>query len=194
MSGACLGARERNRAVEFTAGIEWGYTATFYENFHYNFVADEEMRVDLRGSNLNYFSNGHFLAKAGIRYLDRFDTTFNLGYCGIQEGRRFVSYAIRESFYYKGYRNSGLFNILEAGEGGPSTFQLQPVIFGKLGLGYRFKISQDLSIDTLLSFQLSEDHPKSLIDRKTETEIYYFQLRRSDVYYSAVNFSISLNF
>lgn len=194
MSPARSDAREHNRNVEFTAGIEWGYTSTLQEIFHYNFITDESMRVDLKGSNFHYFSNGHVLAKVGLRYFNHFDTTFNMGYCGIQEGRSFISYALRESIYYKGYRNNGLFNIMEAGEGGSSTFQLQPIYFGKLGMGYRFKISQELSIDALMSFQMSKDHPKSLIDRKTDTEIYYYQLRRSDVLYSAVNFSISLNF
>lgn len=194
LTAQLLDARNPERKVELTGGLEWGYTATFYQNHNYIFYDEEGMRVDMVGGAFDYVSNGHVLGRLGLRFFNRADLTFNFGYCGIQDARRILTYSLRAGYYYKGYRNNGVFNFLEGGVGGASTFESQPIVFGKLGVGYRIKLNDDLSLDAIISYQLSEDHPKNIEDRNHEIIAYYHQLQRSDIFNSALNFSIAINF
>lgn len=189
-----LSARNPERKVEITGGLEWGYTATFYQNHNYIFYDEEGMRVDIVGGAFDYVSNGHILGRLGLRFFNRADFTFNFGYSGIQDARRILTYSLRTGYYYKGYRNNGIFNFIEGGVGGASTFESLPIVFGKLGAGYRIKLNRDLSLDAIISYQIAGDHPKNLEDKDHNVIAYYHQLRRSDIFNSALNFSIALNF
>ena len=49
LTAQLLSARNPERKVELTGGVEWGYTATFYQNHSYIFYDDDGMRVDMVG-------------------------------------------------------------------------------------------------------------------------------------------------
>ena len=54
-----IGLKAQTEPVpRFTFGAEWGYIATFYSGYHFNFFAPEGYRADPRHQEFTYISNG----------------------------------------------------------------------------------------------------------------------------------------
>lgn len=176
-------------------GVEWGYTASFWETYHYNYTSPSQgARIDSRDSRFAYKSNGHVYAFAGARFARHFALDGVIGWAGLYEERRMVPVTLRSSFFFKSYDQDGLKAFLEGGCCLGESFAGKPVGIGKLGGGYRVMLDRHFALDLALSLQGVSDHPLDVYDRKREEAIPEASLRRSDCGYLSVNFSISLCF
>lgn len=175
-------------------GVEWGYSASFFEAYHYNYTSPSGARIDSRDNHLSYKSNGHIYGFVGARFARRFATDVLVGWAGIYEGRRVVPVTLRASCFWSGYDRDGWKTFLEGGWCGARSFAGKPVFIGKLGCGYRLMLDRDFALDFSLSLQGAYDHPLDVYDKRREELVPDVNLRRSDGGYLSLNFTLALCF
>lgn len=176
-------------------GVEWGYTASLGEIYHYNYISPSlGARIDSRDAHLAYKSNGHLYAFAGAKFARHFALDAMAGWAGLYEERRMFPVTLRSSFFFKGYDQDGWKAFLEGGCCLGGSFGGKAVGIGKLGGGYRVMLDRHFALDLALSLQGVLDHPLDVYDDKREELIPAAFLRRSDCGYVSVNFSVALCF
>ena len=174
----------------FVFGAEWGYTASIFNIYHNNYLSPEGIRVDDKGFDFDYSSNGHVLAGVSYAFARKYEAGVYLGFIGVAQDRRLVPLSLRATYYFDSYLKDGLFCYLD---GGPAFGENQNVtLIGKLGGGYRMKLSDHFCLDFILSFHLCSDHPKLFYN--DDQQITGDDLRRNDATYGGLNFSLALRF
>lgn len=185
-------AQEKGRDA-FYFGLEWGYSATILDAYHYNYVESVDgYRVDEKGCKLIMNSNGNLLLKGGIHFSKHIATELMAGWAGIKQGRQVVPILLKETYSINRYNQDGWLVFLTEGVGLRSDNNKHSLM-SQAGTGYRIALSRRGSMDFLCSLQLSTDHP-NVKDNNTGTFVPAENLRKSDSIYTALNFSISLNF
>ncbi len=174
----------------FVFGTEWGYTSSLFHIYHNNYLSPEGMRVEEKGANLDYSSNGHILAGISYAFARKYEAGLYLGFIGVAQDRRMVPLSLRGTYYFDSYLSDGWLVYLDGGPafGGEHKITLT----GKLGGGYRLKLSRHFCLDFLLSFHICSDHPKLFYS--DDSQITGDNLRRSDSTYGGLNFSLALRF
>ena len=175
-------------------GVEWGYSASFWEAYHYNYTTPSGARIDSRDHHLDYKSNGHLYGFVGARFARHFTADVLVGWAGIYEERRVVPVTLRASCFWSGYDKDGWKTFLEGGWCGACSFAGKPVYIGKLGTGYRLMLDRNLALDLSLSLQGAYDHPIDVYDKGREVAVPDATLRRSDSGYLSLNFTVALCF
>ena len=179
-----------SKVSRFVFGAEWGYTSSLFNIYHNNYLSPEGIRVDEKGVNFDYYSNGHVLAGVGYAFARKYEVGAYLGFIGVAQERRLVPLSLRATYYFDSYLSDGLFCYLD---GGPAFGENQNVtLIGKIGGGYRVKLSNRFSLDFLLSFHICSDHPK--IFNSDDQQITGDDLRRNDATYGGLNFTLALRF
>lgn len=174
----------------FVYGVEWGYTSSLFNIYHNNYLSQEGIRVDEKGFDFDYSSNGHVLAGVSYAFARRYEAGAYLGFIGVSQDRRLVPVSLRATYYFDSYLSDGFFSYLD---GGAAFGENQNVtLIGKLGGGYRMKLSEHFCLDFLLSFHICSDHPK--IFYTDDQQITGDDLRRNDATYGGLNFSLALRF
>ncbi len=178
------------KVSRFVFGAEWGYTSSLFNIYHNNYLSPEGIRVDEKGVNFDYYSNGHVLAGVGYAFARKYEVGAYLGFIGVAQERRLAPLSLRATYYFDSYLSDGLFCYLD---GGPAFGENQNVtLIGKLGGGYRMKLSGHFCLDFILSFHLCSDHPKLFYN--DDRQITGDDLRRNDATYGGLNFSLALRF
>lgn len=180
--------------VEF--GVEWGYSATYYEYYHYNYISGADgSRIDSKDSHLNYKSNGHLYAYAGIRPADFLSIDLRSGWAGVFEGRRVMPLTLEVNFLPSGCNADGWKYSLEGGMLLTQSHMTgQYAYIAKALFARRVKLSDYLCLDMGVSLQAVADHPTDVYDKSRSEIVANGNLLRSDCYYSSLNFSIGLCF
>ena len=179
-----------SKVSRFVFGAEWGYTSSLFNIYHNNYLSPEGIRVDEKGVNFDYYSNGHVLAGVGYAFARKYEVGAYLGFIGVAQERRLVPLSLRATYYFDSYLSDGLFCYLD---GGPAFGENQNVtLIGKLGGGYRMKLSDHFCLDFILSFHLCSDHPKLFYN--DDQQITGEDLRRNDATYGGLNFTLALRF
>ena len=182
--------------VRFTYGAEWGYTATAYQTYHYNYLSQDEVRVDEEDARFSYKSNGLFVAEAGVEIARKATVTLQSGIMGIYERRNIVPVLLRGAYFFRGTDRPGFSVFLAAGAGYSVNHSLsdQYSLIGKTGLGFRQPIHKHFCLDLSFSLQAATDHPLHVHDMYTDEVVPPARLRRSDVTYLAANLTVALHF
>ena len=171
-------------------GVEWGYTSSLFNIYHNNYLSPEGIRVDDKGFEFDYSSNGHILAGVSYAFARRYEAGLYLGFIGVAQDRRLAPVSFRATYYFDSYLSDGLFCYLDAG---PAFGENQNVtLIEKIGGGYRVKLSDHFCLDFMLSFHICSDHPK--IFDTDDQQITGDDLRRNDATYGGLNFSLALRF
>ena len=174
----------------FVYGVEWGYTSSLFNIYHNNYLSQEGIRVDERGFDFDYSSNGHVLAGVSYAFARRYEAGAYLGFIGVAQDRRLFPVSLRATYYFDSYLSDGFFSYLD---GGVAFGENQDAtLIGKLGGGYRMKLSGHFCLDFLLSFHICSDHPK--IFGSDDQQITGDDLRRNDATYGGLNFTLALRF
>lgn len=176
-------------------GVEWGYTASFFEAYHYNYTSPSSgARIDTRDSHLSYKSNGHIYGFVGAKFARRFALDAAAGWAGLFESRRMVPLTLRGSYFFRGYDRDGWKLFAEGGCCLGESHAGKAVGIARLGSGYRVMLDRNFALDLSLSLQGVSDHPTNVYDKAREEAIPDASLRRSDCNYLALNFSVALSF
>lgn len=174
-------------------GVEWGYTATFFDYYHSNyFDPDVGYRIDNIETQFYLYSNAHVAAKIGVEFCRHYAVTLLAGYAGIKQDRRIFPVTVRAAFFPVSVSEDGWQFFGEGGAGLHHSSEPYSIL-GKLGAGYRIKLSRKSSLDFLSYLRLSTDHP-GIYSMDIAGHIPEELVRRSDGLYGSLNFSISLNF
>ena len=176
-------------------GVEWGYTASVFEAYHYNYTSPSSgARINTRDSHLSYKSNGHIYGFVGARFARHFALDAAAGWAGLYEARRMFPLTLRSSFFFRGYDRDGWKAFLEGGCCLGESYAGKAVGIARMGSGYRVILDRNFALDLSLSLQGVLDHPVDVYDKVREERIPNESLRRSDCNYVSLNFSISLCF
>lgn len=174
-------------------GVEWGYSATFLNNFHsVYFDPDAGYRIDQKGTDFFLYSNGYVSAKAGVELFRHYSATIIAGYAGIKQDRRIVPVSLRAGYHFNSYDTSGSMVFIEGGAGLHPLEETASFLY-KAGFGYRVMMSRKSSLDFMASVYLAGDHP-GIYNQDIPGYIPGILVRRSDACYAAISFSIAINF
>lgn len=188
--------------VKLKYGIEWGYTATFFEHYHSNFFdPDVGYRIDNIEDKVYLYSNANVAARIGVNMFNHYSLTMLAGYAGVKQDRRTFPLTFRATYFPISYEQDGWMFFGEGGMGLPlNTKKINDIYsddvsyFGKAGAGYRMKLSKKSSLDFNAYLQLvAKDHPYIYNMDKSEPVPDVF-VRRSDGFYGSLNLSIALEF
>lgn len=190
-----LSAQDKGRWYDyFDYGVEWGYSGTFWDSFHYNYTSVDGARLDSRDDRLTFKSNGHLYGFVGARFARYFAADALVGWVGVYEGRRVVPVTLRGSVFFRGYDADGMKLFLEGGRCIAPSFSGKPIYIAKLGTGYRIMLESNFALDLALSLQAVHDHPLGVYDHIREESVPDANLRRSDCSYMSLNLSFALCF
>ncbi len=190
-----LDAKGGRSAADFpriTWGVEWGYTASFYTGWHYNYFSPERYRIDERGKKLKYKNN----AEASLHVGYNFDRYWNLalyaGYAGIGQYGRAVPLTVRVTrFFGDNPMNDRWFAFVDLGSGICIKKHPQEIFSGKAGGGRRLSLGRNTKLDFIVSAKSVYTHTAIKYER---TWIPEEMTNRNEAYVIAMSLGLSLTF
>ncbi len=172
-------------------GVEWGLGITLYQSYHYNFLTEDYMRVDEKGTEWMMNMTGLLLGNVGCYMGKHFSVDLYLGSQGIRTDERVVPLTLRTTYYISGWKKDGEFLFAEGGVGFRS--HLRTTELAKLGYGHRMKLSEHISLNFIFLLQACFDRPK-VIDRYTGQIVPQDMVRLSQAVIFSPGFCLSLEF
>lgn len=188
-----IGLKAQTEPVpRFTFGAEWGYIATFYSGYHFNFFAPEGYRADPRHQEFTYISNGEAYLHAGYNLNEKYNLSLYLGFSAIGEYHHSIPVSVRLTRYYReNDKKDRWLSFIDLGSGASIKEHPQELLSGKVGLGYRLSLSRTTKLDFIAAIRTVLTHPD--IDYYG-TMIEHARINRNNAYMSALSFSMALTF
>lgn len=187
----CASASAWTPKVSF--GLEWGYTGTFLRTYQYNYIYSAGSRITEDGAYPWYYSNGSVLANVGLDISPKVNLSVYSGLLGVYSRRWFVPIELRARWCPHGLENDG--PVLHAGEAVafPTSVLRETGSRTTVGGGYRFMVYKHISVDFLMSFNLSTDHTR-INDPDTGEYISRLDMVKNNCQYWGINASVAINF
>lgn len=180
-------------SLRFRYGLEWGYTISISNTYHYDYTHPEDgFRVDRKDTEFYGYSNAYADLNTGIEFLKHYGVSLHAGFAGIKQERRMMPVSLRQSYFFNGYDSDGVVAFIEEGIGFHKSEDRLSYLL-KLGAAYRIALGSHESLDMGLSFRAVTDHPP-VYDSDLKDDVPSEHLRKSDALYGSVNLSISLHF
>lgn len=177
------------------AGFEWGYSATFCNVYHFNYISEDSgSRIDVHDKDFTFKSNGHLYGYVGAKFCKCFVTDLMIGWAGIYEERRVNPLTVRFSWFPQGFDNDGIKLFIENGSFFGNAKTRNGLWLSKAGAGRRLILDDFIALDASISAQLVSDHPLGVFDMKSQVSVPDANLRRSDCHYTCINFTLALSF
>ena len=188
----CLGGMPAAGRTPWTFGVEWGYTATFFNHYRNNYFDSEGSRVNDEGWERRLLPNGNVQVGAGYYLSDSWCLSLLAGFEGIHEGRRVIPTTLRGTFLPEGRGRDGWLMYAEAGAGWTGDMDYAPAVLARTGAGWRIAMKGGISLDLTLSLRAGFDHPP-VYDHDFH-EISRLKVRYNTANYYGANVSLSLYF
>jgi hypothetical protein len=182
-----------SKTSKFTWGVEWGYVASFHYGIHHNFFSEDGYRVDIdNSSEFSYQGNGDVYIHLGCDLSDRLNLSVYSGLTGMHAFHKAIPVSLRLSRYFDLNKGTDkLIAFADAGSGLCIKDNMQLILSGKIGGGYRITLSPSSSIDILLAYRMTLTHPEVIYDGYTVPMKW---INRNNAYISAISVSLGLNF
>ena len=178
----------------FRVGVEWGYTQCLFGYRDYNFFSEEGYRVYDRSYGFHWASNAQLTLQVGYALGERHLVSLLGGYIGMGKDNRLIPVAARYTFFPRSLYEDGFFAYAQAGAAWHFySMAGQTALLGAGGAGYRFRLSDDCSIDLLVGLKYLRDHPK-LIDPDRGINVPEHNIRKNVAGYCALDISIAVSF
>ena len=183
---------QRDGDSRFVFGVEWGYVATIFSGYHYNFFAPEGYRVDDYDSSFGYDSNADMYIFAGHEIGKSWELSAYVGYAGVGKYHEAIPVSIRATHFFGNDQYADRwFAFIDAGSGISLKMPVQEILTGKIGGGYRVALSRDTSLNFLFSARMTYTHPQITYDKQLiESDM----INRNNAYLAAFSFGLSLSF
>lgn len=190
---SCLLSNARDSSFpRMTFGVEWGYIATFYSGYHYNFFAPEGYRVDPRGHSFGFDSNAEGYLTVGYNLDERLNISAYIGMSAVMDHHFTIPASIRLTRYYgKDPMKDRWLSFLDIGSGIIIKKKPQEILTGKLGGGYRMTLSRNTKLDFLVAYRCILTHPDI---EYYGTPVPHDRINRNNSYSSALSIGIALIF
>ena len=168
-------------AKRMTYVAEWGYVCTFFSGYHNNYFSPDGWRVDEKDSRLKYFSNAELNLHLGCDVSDNWNISGYLGLTAIQDTDYCIPVSLRATRY---------FHENQKGDRWLTFIDLE-ILTGKIGTGYRIKLSEHTKLDFIAALRLNYTHSDIIFEN---TEINYDRINRNNTYGCAISIGVSLSF
>lgn len=192
-AAVCLRAEARGeRGSETNFGIEWGYIATIHSGHHYNFFAPEGYRVDDHGRSFGYKSNADMYMFIGREIGKSWNMAVYVGYAGVGDVHETIPVSIRATrFFGDNPLEDRWFAFIDAGSGISIKRNVQEILTGKAGCGYRVALSRDTGLNFLFSMRMTYTHPDIVYENQF---IDNDRINRNIACLTAFSFGLALSF
>lgn len=183
-------AQERS-FPRFTYGAEWSYTATIHSIWHYNFFSPDGYRVDLKGNEMMYCSNGEAYVNAGYNFNENWNLSLYIGIAGVGNLHKAVPVSFRSTYLFGNTPyDDRWFTFAEAGSGLSLKVPPQEIFSCKVGGGYRISLSRNTKIDFLMAVKVTYDHPDITYD---DVKIDLNRINRNSISLTSISVGMAIN-
>ncbi|MBO4476103.1 MAG: hypothetical protein J5737_05245 [Bacteroidales bacterium] len=174
-------------------GLEWGYTGTILRTYQYNYIYSAGSRIIDNDAEWWYYSNGSVLAGAGLDLSGTVNLSVYSGLLGVYSHRWMIPVELRARWCPSGLEENGLITHAGLAATFPTATLRETSARLNLGAGRRFKVYKHISVDFLLSFNLTLDHD-ILSDPDTGAYIFPDKIVSNYSEYWGLNLSAAINF
>lgn len=144
-----------------TFGAEWSYVGTVHGNSRYNYFDPEGYRVNRQEILNGYWSNGEVLLHIGYNLNHHWNLSMYAGITGLAEFHNAVPVSLRATYCFG---NDALkdrwITFADIGTGVSIKSEPQEIWTGKIGGGYRVRLSRDTKLDLIAAIRLTCTHPQ----------------------------------
>ena len=152
----------------FTYGAEWSYVATMHTVWHYNFFSPDGYRVNIKGSESMFRSNGEAYLNAGYNFNEKWNLSVYIGITGLCGLHNAVPLSLRGTYHFGNDPDADRwFTFMEAGSGVSLKVPPQEIFACKAGGGYRISLSRNTKLDFLMAVKMTYAHPDIVYDDVT---------------------------
>lgn len=192
-----LGAGMTARAITPRLNLfaEWGYSQGLFYRHQYNILTSEGNRLVEKNAGTLFTPNGDLMGGVTVKVARRNGLSLMCGYSGVGDDTRVVPIVFRYSFFYNGHDSDGLFNFADGGIGFNLATELDQsaIWMAGCGVGYRFSLAPDISIDFLLNLKSTFDKPK-IPDPEGQGFVHKDRILSNAASYYALNLSVAISF
>lgn len=172
-------------------GAEWGFTLSGYEYRNYSYFDSIGIHVTENGASFKAKASGYADIFMGVDFKKNHNVSFRAGYSFITDSRVGVPITLRYTNNFNGTMNNGPFIFAETGvwiDKFKNTGSL-----GKIGFGYRNKLSRRKSLDISTSARIINDYP-AIYEPGTIDMVPDDMISRNYAAYLSLSASITLSF
>lgn len=188
----CCIAAGKNRYPRITFGAEWSYICIFHSSFHYNYFTPEGYRMNEEDNFIGLHSNGEVLLHVGYNLNEHWNISLLSGLSGLSNIHNTVPVSIRATRYWGSDPDKDrFFAFADAGSGISVKKEMQEILAGKLGAGYRISLSRSTKLDFNVCARCSYTHPQIYFDHE---QISLRWTNRNDAILLSVSAGIGLTF
>ncbi len=183
---------EGERFSRLTYGLEWGYSATVFSGYHYNYFAPEGFRMDEFGNSFRCRSNAEAYLNVGYNLSDVWNIAVYAGYAGVSDLHKAIPVSLRGTrFFGNDPAEDRWFAFMDFGTGICLKKPVQEIISGKIGCGFRMSLSPTTGLDFLFAIKTIYTHPYIYYDG---IEIPFDKINRNNAYISSLSLGLALSF
>ena len=183
---------QKDRFSKYTFGVEWGYVATFQSGYRYIFFPPEGYRVDVRDYSFGLQNNADLYIHSGVNLSRSWNLSLYAGYAGVGDIHKVLPVSIRATRYFgKDPLSDRWFAFTDLGSGICFKRQVQEILTGKIGGGYRMSLSRYSKLDFIISARMTYTHPQITYDQEVISQE---MVRRNNAYVSALSLGLGLTF
>ena len=165
--------------------LDWGYMASMYQIYSYNYMAEEGFRVEQHGHDLFLNSNGVVKVFLGTQIGGHAELGVFSGYEGIRQDRRIVPLGLRTSWMFNGTDADG--PICYAEGGAAFHKDCKTTAMGAVGAGWHVQLDHGCGMDFKFGLNVFQDHPAIMGVPKEN-------LNKSDYTYGGISFTVGISF
>lgn len=142
-----------------TFGVEWSCICTILSGYHNNYFSHDGYRFNDRAVNTRPFINGEALIHVGYDLNKDWNISLLTGITGMADIHNAVPVSLRATRYYRQNKSDDRwFTYFEAGSGFSIKDEIQEILAGKVGGGYRISLSQRTKLDFHADLRCSYGH------------------------------------
>lgn len=176
----------------FTFGLEWGYTASLFTIYHYNFYAPEGFRVDEEGMLLGYSGNADVYLHFGWDLSPVWNLSFYMGYAGISKYHKALPVSVRGTRYFgTDHPSDRWFAFSDIGSGISLKTPVQEILTLKIGGGYQIVLSEDTRLNFMIALRSTFTHPGIIF---YDNKIPHHDTNRNNAAVNGLSLGIGLDF
>ena len=197
MTAVVTSAADKTRAFpRVTFGLEGSYAVTFLTFNHYNYISAEGYRVNSKKYDTGIRGNGQLLLNVGCNVSRNLNLALYTGMTGIYSRGLGTPLTLRATVLFGQDPDSRRwFTFADGGVIADWAGEPRVSPCGKLGGGYRIRLSRSVKLDFIVAYQMLVAHPPVNEDiGGTLVPVAESRLRRSDTWGNSLAFGIGLVF
>lgn len=172
-------------------GAEWGFTLSGYKYRNFSYYDSMDIHVTENDASFKAKASGYADVFIGIDFKQTHNVSFRSGYSYITDSRVGVPITLRYTNNINGTTNNGPFIFAETGIWIDKTMSTGSL--GKIGIGYRKKLSRRKCLDISTSARIINDYPP-IIEPGTIDIVPEDKISNNYAAYLSLSASLALNF